>query len=44
MKIPDDGSYLVEVSYIGYETIKQTVSINRNTTQDFFLQESVEHL
>ena len=44
IKLPQNGTYLVEVSFIGYKTIKQSVTVNRNTTKNFFLEESTEVL
>ena len=36
IKLPQNGTYLVEVSFIGYKTIKQSVTVNRNTTKISF--------
>ena len=35
------GKYLVEVSYIGHESVVETVEINGNTEKDFVLKDAV---
>lgn len=44
IKLPQNGTYFIEVSFIGYKTIKHSVTVNGNTTKDFFLEENTETL
>ena len=42
LNVPSNST--IVVSFIGYKTIKQSVTVNRNTTKNFFLEESTEVL
>lgn len=44
IRLSQNGTYLVEVSFIGYKTIKQSVPVNGSTTKNFLLEESSEVL
>lgn len=44
IRLPQSGTYLVEVSFIGYKTIKQSVPVDGSTTKNFLLEESSEVL
>lgn len=44
IKLPKQGTYLVEVSFIGYKSIKQSVAVNGNTTRNFLMEENAEAL
>lgn len=38
------GTYNIVVSYLGYQSINQTIELNTNTTRDFSLDENLEEL
>ena len=40
----DSGTYDIEVSYIGYETLKQTITLDGNKTLDFSITELADNL
>ena len=45
IKLPSKGHYVMEVSFIGYEAVKDTISItSENTIKNYFLQESFAQL
>ncbi|WP_179345331.1 TonB-dependent receptor [Winogradskyella ursingii] len=39
-----EGKYAVQISYLGYETISETIDFNSNITRNFRLKESAENL
>jgi len=40
----NEGTYQLQISYLGYKTITQTLELNSNKTIDFKLEESTESL
>jgi hypothetical protein len=38
------GEHQIEISYIGYQTIQQTINLNQNTKNNFYISESGEEL
>ncbi|GAB4158606.1 MAG: TonB-dependent receptor [Winogradskyella sp.] len=38
------GTYEIQVSYLGFKTILETINLNENTTKNFQLQEAAESL
>ncbi|SHH77943.1 TonB-dependent receptor [Winogradskyella jejuensis] len=40
----EEGTYNVQISYLGFKTLTQTVELNKNTTLNFKLEESAESL
>ena len=42
--IPSNGTYIVEVSFVGYKRVRQVVVSDGNTTKDFFLETSTNAL
>ncbi|MDY2587697.1 TonB-dependent receptor [Winogradskyella aquimaris] len=38
------GTYEIQVSYLGFKTILETINLNKNTTKNFQLEESAESL
>ncbi|MEO1031062.1 MAG: carboxypeptidase-like regulatory domain-containing protein, partial [Bacteroidota bacterium] len=39
-----EGTYNVQISYLGFKTISETIVLNANTTKNFKLSESAESL
>lgn len=37
----ESGSYVMEISYVGYATDVENIKLNKNTTQNFYLNSSV---
>ena len=42
--IPSNGTYIVEVSFVGYKRVRQVIVLNGNITKDFFLESSANVL
>ena len=42
--IPSNGTYIVEVSFVGYKRVRQVIVLNGNITKDFFLVSSANVL
>ena len=42
--IPLKGTYIVEISFVGYKRVRQAIVLNGNATKDFFLETSASAL
>ena len=42
--IPSNGTYIVEVSFVGYKRVRQVIVLNGNITKDFSLESSANVL
>jgi hypothetical protein len=39
-----EGTYTIEISYLGFKTIKEVITLNQNLTKNYKLEESAESL